>query len=84
MSNDLANNLVKEITDFGLPKRSIAKRLGISRQAFDRRLKTNSLTTDNLTVIAAMSVTLCGGSVLVDFWRDKTNTLSERERMSNG
>ena len=67
--NKLAVDLVREIHDFGITYMVMAKHIGISRQAFDRRLKQNAFTTEDLTCLASMSVTWCGGSVLMDFLR---------------
>jgi hypothetical protein len=65
--NQLAKDLVDEIVAFGVPRTTISKRLGISRQAFYRRLANNHFTTDDLTMLSAMSVASCGGTVLLDF-----------------
>jgi len=65
--NKLVIDLVQEIKAFGITYIVMAKHLGISRQAFDRRLRTNCFTTEDLTRLSAMSVTWCGGTVLVDF-----------------
>lgn len=65
--NKLAIELIREIKSLGITDNYIAHHLGISRQAFARRRDTDNFTTSDLTTLAAMSITLVGGSVLVDF-----------------
>jgi DNA invertase Pin-like site-specific DNA recombinase len=70
----LAHNLLIELKERGISKATIARRLGVSRQALYRRIAENRLTTEDLTIIAAMSVTMVGGNVLIDFLEMKGGT----------
>lgn len=52
----------------------IAQSLGISRQAYIRRRNTNSLTTENITVLSAWLVTAFGGGFYLNkHFGGKTN-----------
>lgn len=44
----------------------IATRLGISRQAYARRRDTNSLTTEDITILSAWLVTAFGGGEYIN------------------
>lgn len=65
--NKLAIDLITEIKASGITDDYLAHYLFMSDQAFARKRDTDSFTTGDLTTLAAMSVTLVGGSVLIDF-----------------
>lgn len=74
----LAQDLVKEILEFGISKAILAKRLGIARPTLYHKIKANTFTVQDLNVLGAVSVTLCGGNVLMNFIKPS------KERISNG
>lgn len=82
--NQLAADIISELKT--LARRSdaeIAKRLGISRQAYVHRRDTNSLTTENITVLSAWLITGFGGGFYINkYWRNPVeNNTSELEHL---
>lgn len=68
--NKLAKDIVCELKEGGVTYRIMSNRCGISRQAFARRLHTNSLTTEDLTILGSMSVVLVGnGTALLKVFK---------------
>lgn len=63
----LADDLIAEMKSLGIPMTEIAQRLGITRQCLHTRIKKHTLTTRNLTTLATMSITRCGGSVMLEY-----------------
>lgn len=59
--NQLAQDIISELKGHSRSDAEISGRLGISRQAYIRRRDTNSLTTENITVLSAWLVTRFGG-----------------------
>lgn len=60
--NQIAQDIVAELKSVGRrTDAEIAERLGISRQAYIRRRNTDSLTTENITVLSAWLITAFGG-----------------------
>lgn len=83
--NQLAADIISELKT--LARRSdaeIAKRLGISRQAYVHRRDTNSLTTENITVLSAWLITGFGGGFYINkYWRNPVeDNTSELSRLS--
>lgn len=65
--NAVARDIVAELKTYARrTDGEIAKRLGISRQAYIRRRGTNTLTTENITVLSAWLVTEFGGGFYIN------------------
>jgi len=74
--NRISEDIISELKNHA--KRSdaeIARRLGISRQAYANRRNKNTLTTEDITVLSAWLVTLFGGGFYLDkYFNEQTGS----------